>query len=414
MTDPDSVSEVVDISTAFMEAVEEGSASLKKEVEVSDEDLGEGDEESEDEDDEEESDTEEDEEDSDEDEDEEELEEEVFEDEEEDSEGDDEDEEEEKPTKAKVYTATLPDGSQVKLTDEATVKIKVDGKFQRVAVKDLTSAYNGNVKHDELIRRGAEKVKELELQSAKSIAETQRIRALSKAFLAGATKGDLIEAMSVVAELTNEKDPQKLINDFITGIGKAVDQYAVMSPEEVERRARDYKVNAELQKKERKLRDIEAREKIEEAKRVKEEIKKELNLEESDMKQAYDALNARNEALVKEGRQALQFSLKDVGVLAVDYKHYDNLNGLVKKHKIEATTADINNLIDIANIESKKLGRWPTKKDYLRILQNYANKEIQSISRKVGSTAKTTPKNAKKKNRNEPEKVINRISSIWD
>lgn len=416
MTDPDSVSEVVDIGTAFMEAVDEGQAKLDKgekvEDDSDDEDLEEGSEDEEDSSEDSDEDEDEDEEDEDEEDSEDDsVEEEVFEDDEEEPE---DSKDEVKATKPKVHTATLPDGTQVKLTDDATVKIKVDGKFQRVAVKDLTSAYNGNVKHDELIRRGAEKVKELELQSAKSVAEAQRMRSLTKAFMDGATKGDLIEAMSIVAELTNEKDPQKVLNDFISGIGKAVDQYAAMSPEEVERRAREFKVNAELQKKERKLKEIEAKEKIEEAKKLKEVVKQELGLEEEDMRQAYDALNARNEALAKAGKPILQFSLKDVGDLAVDYRHYDSFTGLVKKYKVEATSADINNLIDIAKIQARKLKRWPSKTEYVQMLSTYANKEIQGISRKVGSIAKTTPKNAKKKSRNEPERVINRISSIWD
>ena len=70
----------------------------------------------------------------------------------------DTDDDTEKPSKKKpkTYSVTASDGSQVKLKDDATVKIKVDGSFQRVAVSDLVSNYNGHVKYDELIRRSAE------------------------------------------------------------------------------------------------------------------------------------------------------------------------------------------------------------------------------------------------------------------
>jgi hypothetical protein len=335
--------------------------------------------------------------------------------EEEDDDDEDEEEEEEEPEekpKSKLYTATLPDGSQVKLTDNATVKIKVNGKFQRVAVGDLTSAYNGNIKHDELIRRSAEKTKELETRLSIEKAESEKARELTKAFLSGVTKGDLIEAMAVVAEMTGEGDANKVLNDALLGIGKAIDELAGMTPAEIEKRSKAHKLEAEYKKKERRLQEMDNKEAIAQAKAEKEALKEQLGLEEEEMLRAYNALNERNLAIQKEGKTPPKFTMNDIATLAVEYRHYNALSEVAKKSELELSGDDVNNLIEMAKIRARKERRWLTKKEYVQILSGYANKEIESVDRKVSTKPKTTPKSKEKKKT--AVKTISRLSELWD
>lgn len=335
----------------------------------------------------------------------------------EDEEDDDSEEESEEEGKQKVepasYTATLASGAQVKLADDTTLKLKVDGKFQRVSVKDLTSEYNGRIKYDEQIRRNAEETKILKSQNATLKNQADRAVNLTKAFMAGITKGDLIEAMSLVAEMTNsQEDPEKTLQDALAGIGKAIDELSALSPEEVRRRAQDYKLSVETKRREEKLSEYDRQERIREAKLEKERLKEEYSLTEEEMKASYDALEGRNQSLRSEGKQAIDFSLDDVATLAVEFKHYSAINEVVSDHKLELKDGDVNYLVSLAMLKAQNEGRSLKKKDYVQLLSNHVNKELQSLSRKVGSE-KTTPKSKSKKNK-PVAREIKRVSQIWD
>lgn len=411
--DPKNISEFMRTESPFMDAVEDAEEELAKGASRDEEDSEVEDSFEEEDDSEEEEDEGSEEEDEDGDEDPESEDEEEEDEEEEDDE--DTKEAKSKDTTPKVYTATLPDGSQVKLTDDATVKIKVDGKFKRVPVRELASSYNGGVKHDELIRRTSETEKELKARISASEADANRAKELTKAFLEGVTKGDLIEALSIVGEMTGETDTSKILNDALSGIGKAIDDLARMTPEEVEKKARAHKLESELKKRERKLEELRRQEEVSAAVQAKEELKAKLGLEEEEMRQAYDALKSRNMALAKEGKQPPKFTLEDVAVLAVDYRHYNAIQSIAQKYELELESEDVNNLIDTAKIQARKLKRWPTKKEYVQLLSSYANKELNGINRKVGTKpTKTTPKSKKMAKKGEREvKAVSRLSQIW-
>lgn len=329
------------------------------------------------------------------------------EDEDEEAEEEAEGEVDDKPTKQ--YTATLEDGSQVKLQDNATIKLKVDGKFKRVSLRDLASDFNGRVKHDELIRRGAEKSKQLESQVLRLEGESKRARDLTQDLITGITQGDLIKAMGVIAEMTNNEDPEKLLQEALTGIGNAVERISGMSAEEIEKEARSYKLDTELKKKQAKL-DLSTREdQIAAAKARKLELCNELGLAEAEMNGAYLALVDRNKELETQGRKKIEFTLEDVATLALEYRHLEAIEQLIEKHELEFEDQDINNLIDLSKIQAKRTPKGLTEADYVRILNNYANKEIEVLDRKVGK-AKTTPKSKKVESK---VREVSNISDVW-
>jgi hypothetical protein len=311
---------------------------------------------------------------------------------------------------AKIHVATLPDGSQVDLPDTTTIKIKVDGKFQRISIKDLKTDFNGKVKHSELIRQASESNKTLEskLQSIES--ENTRVKNLTKSFLEGVTKGDFFEAMGVIAEMTNE-DVQETIQAAIEGLTAAIEDISGLSPEQVQDRANRYKLDVELRKKQAKLSKYEEQDAVKAAIEQKKQYCEKLGLEESQMNEAYHALAKRNANLEAEGKKSINFTMDDIAVLAMEYQTYDGFLSVADEHEIELSKEDINYLMDLAKAEERKNGSRLNEKDYVRLISTYANKQIEKLDRKVGATtAKTTPKKKKKVE----EREIARTSQIWD
>lgn len=336
-------------------------------------------------------------------------------DEEEEEESDEEESEGEQKeeVKPKLYTATLEDGTQVKVPDNATIKLKVDGKFQRIPVKDLASGYNGQVKYDELIRRSSETQKELEQRLEASELKAGRARELTKNFTeAIADKGDLIEAMSVIAEMTDHENPEELLQTFMNGLSKAIDDVVNLSPEEIEKKARAYKLNSELSKKEAKIKAHEAEEQRKAAIARRQELEQEYSLEPTEMQGAYEALANRNQILQKEGKKPIDFTLEDVAELAVDHRHNTAIRGLLEQHEISLEVADIQRLIQSSNLVMDRYGRYPKPEEYRQLVSQYVTKELEDLSRKVGSPKKkTTPKSKKKKTTQ--KKAAVRDTDIW-
>lgn len=340
---------------------------------------------------------------------------------EEDEESDEEEEGEEEPKasaaseKPKDYRLTLADGSQVKVSDDTTIKIKENGKFVRISVRDLVQDRNGKVKHDELIRRGAEKEKQLRLKVDEITAREEHTKNLTKAFLEGVTKGDLIEAMMVINEMTGGTDPQKTLSDALSGIGKAIDEITKMTPEELERRTKNHLTESELKKKTRKLEGLDRDEQVRAAKIRKRELCEQLSLKDEDMNAAYSALMERNRDLKANGRDPINFTMEDVAVTAMEYRDWSGFKAISEEHEVDLSSEDLNNLIDVAKVETRKKKAPLDKKDYMRILGTYANKELKDLSRKVSQrNQQTTPKSKEKKKKKAQVREIHRISQIWD
>lgn len=313
--------------------------------------------------------------------------------------------------KVKHFTATLDDGSQVKLTNSSTLKVKVDGKFKRVAVQDLVSDYNGRIKHDELIRRASENEKELTRKLRASEETSIRAKELTKSFVEGITKGDLIEAISLVGEMTGEKDTEGLLNRFISGLGKAIEDVSTLSEDELKTRAKAYKTNSELKKSEARLGKLNQEEQVKAARVYKKQLSEHLQIEESELDNAYHAYSKTNEERKARGEEPVDFTWEDIATLALEYRHYASITNLIEEHELELEQDDINNLIDEAKIKARRLGRHPNQNEYRQLISGYANKELETIDRKVG-TQKTTPKG--KKNDAPKAIEIKRISEVWD
>ena len=337
-------------------------------------------------------------------------------DEEQDEEDEGEDDSEKAPRKAKKYLATLSDGTRVDLTDDTTIKIKVNGKFEKVPLETLKEKYNGEVKHEELIRRQSENTKKLESELSRARSETEQVRNYTKSFMEGVTKGDFIEAMGVIAEMSGESDVNKVVTEAVNGIAKAIEEMGSMSQDELTKRAEAYKKNSELSKRERALSEKERAELVKAQRAEVNRLAEANKIEVSDMQSAYQALVARNEELKQGGQNPVNFTVQDVADVAVEYKIQDEFLSLSEKHKVDLSSDDLRYLRSRAKLEWSKTGGSLKENDYVRLLSEYGNKELGELSRKVSTNgAKTSPKRNGSSKRTSKKKVksIVRDADLW-
>ena len=124
----------------------------------------------------------------------------------------------------------------------------------------------------------------------------------------------------------------------------------------------------------------------------------------------------QNKGLEQEGKKPIPFTIEDVAVVVVEADIQREFKALAERNDVELSSDDYNRLIKLGMVERERHGnKGLDKKQYVRILSNYANKELNDLSRKVGKkqvkgSKKTTPKRQKKKK----VKEITRISQAWD
>jgi hypothetical protein len=323
------------------------------------------------------------------------------EDEEEDDEG------EKKPSKAQ--TLTLPDGAQYKVTDDATIKIKVDGRYEKVSVGDLKQNYNGKVKSDEIIRRSSEAQKAAETKLAAIKAEDEQIRGHVAELSQAISKGGVMEALSVVAQMEG-KDAGKVIEDWVSGLTTFINDWGSLSEQERESKVNAYKLSSEVKGLEAKRNRIKEEATKAETDRAIAQACEEHGLTKEELKDAYTALETRNAKLKEAGRAGIEFTLSDVVSTALDFGSYDSITRIAEDSKITLSEADINYLMTLSKTEEKKKGTRLIDDDYVKLIKGYAKKEITDLNRKVVAPkpAKTTPKSKKK------AVTVTRESQLWD
>lgn len=327
------------------------------------------------------------------------------------------DETEEKPQKKtedeshpiKSYKATLEDGTQVELKDNTSLKLKVDGKYKRVTIKDLKDNYNGNVKHDELIRRSsaAEKasISRLSQINAEASLTKERTEQVSKAI----TSGNVMEALSVIAQLQGE-DPSKVMDAWVNGLTSFLEDFESKTPEQRASESKRYKLDAEIKAKEQRLAKLTETDAEKQARVAVENACIKHDLSKQELAEAHQALINRNKTLEAGGQKPVNFFLEDVVTLALDYQAFAEIQNAAEDLNVKLEQKEINYLLALAKAQEKKNGARLIDKDYIALINKYADKEIKTLSRKVGAKiAKTSPKKNKKQ-----FKEVKRDSQIWD
>lgn len=338
-------------------------------------------------------------------------------------------EEEEPAVKLKNYRLTLPDGSQVKVTDDATFKIKENGKFVRRSVQELIQAQNENIKNDEIRRRESEEVKRLQSIANQSEQREKKVRELVKSFSTGITKGNLLEALGAIRQIEaveegqslTENELQAYVIQALNGMTKGIREATSKDPETLRREVEAYNTELRLKAARAETEELTRAQKIEAAKQEKRRVAESLRIKEDDMLPAYEALVELNKELEAQGQNPRNFTIEDVGILVVDSNLSENFKKLAKANGVELDPEDLRDMIQIGRRQREKAQAELSQKDYRRILQNYATKEIKAISRNLGdspdvrmngSSKKSNPKRQRSKNK-KTVKEITRTSQAW-
>jgi hypothetical protein len=310
----------------------------------------------------------------------------------------------------KKHRVTLDDGSQIELLDNATIKMKVNGQFKRVSVKDLRDSYNGGVKHDEMIRRSAEAEKKAEDRIAKADAEDARIVERAKELSGAMTKGNILEAIAVIAELADE-DPNQAIDNWTKGMGDFLTEFTQLSPEQRQSKINNFRTAQEVRKLERRRDKLKNSEQKREVNQAIDRACEEQDLSREEFDDAFNSLMKRNEQVREQGGEPHDFGIKHVIDLAVDYRIYENVLNACEDLEVNLEEKDHNYLIKVVRADENRTGTRLPSGDYVQLIQEYAQVEAKTLSRKVGTKkAKTTPKSRKKSK----TKEISRMSQIWE
>lgn len=342
-------------------------------------------------------------------------------DEEEDDEDEDEEDEDEESRETKgdakkqeiapkKHRFTLEDGSQIEILDNASFKMKVDGKFKRVSIRELKENYNGDIKHDEMIRRSAEAEKAAQARLSEMEAEEKRVRQRTINVSKAITEGNILEALAVVAEMQDE-NAEQIIDKWTSGMTKFLNDFESMSPEEKAEYVRRFKLEQETKSLQAKRDELKQEEDL---KRINENIEaacSEHSLSRKEFDEAFDALMAKNEKLKQSGGEPVDFGIADVVELASDYRVYENILDAAEELEVKLEPKDYDYLIQILRADEKRNGGRLPDQDYVELIKAYAQDQAKDLSRKVGAKkAKITPKSRKKKK----TKEISRISDVWE
>lgn len=331
--------------------------------------------------------------------------------EEEEEEEADEEEEEVKAKPSKLHTMTLEDGSQVKVSDEALIKIKVDGRFEKVKFSDLKSGYNGKVKSDEIIRRSSEAQKEAQSRLDAIKQEDERIRGHVKELSSAISKGGVMEALGIIAQMEG-KSSSEVIKDWVSGLTTFVQEWDGLSDEERKAKVSKFELESEVKGLEAKKKRLSEDQQNQEMETQIKQACETHGVTREELKDAYEALEKRALQLKEAGKPVTEVTLDDVVATTIDFKVYDGLTVAAEELNVKLKNADINYLMtEVKESIKDKGGRLDTL-DYVKLIKQYAKKELADLSRKVPAvkSAKTTPKSKKK------EKVISltRESDIWN
>jgi hypothetical protein len=182
----------------------------------------------------------------------------------------------------KVATYKVKQGDQaLDLRDDATVRMKINDKWEDVSFKDIRENYAGKVAWDKKFTEVDRKDKEVQKQA----------NVLSNAMktLVETSKTDPYAAFLQTIEYAG-LDPQEVQVKFLAQVMDSVDKFQKMSEGE----RKEYEKQLEIDKYKKKAESYESREKQqEELRRTQEELvtlQKEYDLKDEDISQAYEEL----------------------------------------------------------------------------------------------------------------------------
>ena len=318
----------------------------------------------------------------------------------EEEESEEESEEEEKVSvketvESKKYKATKSDGTQLEIDSDTTFKIKVNGKFEKVAFQDLTKDYNGKVYYEERVRRASEK----ELQATKLLetkqAQEDKFNRRLKDLTSGITEGNVLDALADIGELVGE-DPQKFRADMIESMSGFIQKWVNMTAEQQEKFLLEQKyvgLEKKVKQEQEDKAKFESKTKVEQA---IEEASVKYKLERKDLTAAYEVLV---ENYNKQGISLDKLTFNDVVDLSLGARVSSNLKQAQEESGMKLDYEQYNKLSKIVFEQEKAGGADLELSDYIAIIKEVVGKPVkvkgsQGLAKKVPAERKFAPKKA--------------------
>jgi glutamyl/glutaminyl-tRNA synthetase len=300
--------------------------------------------------------------------------------------------EEKKEASYKVYRAKTPEGESLKVTDDTKLKIKVNGSFKWITVKDLASEYNGQTVYKERFEELKTREKAINEKSTKDSASSERVKGLVDGMVSAFSKEAYDDALLAISEIT-QQDPVRFSTVLVNGMHKLLVQLGDMTPEG--RQAWQMALENKALKKGTE-------------KKEKETSKQSFIAEQNRLLQEYrDVFQFRDEELREAAKHLVEVEKVEKEKVTANMLANSALNSRISNN-IDSAAEDMQITLDsptkmyIASlVRDKELssGSSLSVSDYEDIIQNHVRierlkKAESNLSRKVANS--TTPKRPSK------------------
>lgn len=134
---------------------------------------------------------------------------------------------------------------ELEIEEDATIKVKVDGKVEEIPLKEALNNYSGKVAWDKRFNEVAKARREVEQYKRAFEAEKQQTEELVNSLHQGLTNGDLFGTVANLINLSGSKlDPQAYVRDLRKTLIQHAQQISQLTPEQIEllelREAREF------------------------------------------------------------------------------------------------------------------------------------------------------------------------------
>ncbi len=137
-------------------------------------------------------------------------------------------------TAAKPLTFTV-DGKPVALNDTAETEWKVDGKSEKVKLKDLLDNYAGKVAYDKRFQELSEQKKGFHTESSRFQQDRERHKALITDMHKATSEGRVFDAVANMLEMTGldkKMNVDQYVSELRNALIKQADEFRGLSPEQ--------------------------------------------------------------------------------------------------------------------------------------------------------------------------------------
>lgn len=323
--------------------------------------------------------------------------------------------EDQEPEEVRFYSAKLTSGETLEIPDDATFKVKVNGRFRTVTFKDLKNHHAGQVawdsKYQELAKERQKIRTEIENHERGLRLLNHHVAKMTEA----AQGGDIETTIRLLGDMMG-RDPREIMDTYLEGFEKFYSEMSDMTEEQRE---------LYLLKKRQQYKEEQDQKKSDEDKKQEEALALARELEE--YQQKYDILDSELteafEALVEsKGGEASQVTVPEIVSLALDSRILSNVDTAAQEVGVKLDDENRWYAFSVIKASEDRGGTPLELADYVEIIRAsfgddenvVEGKAGETLSRKVAQSGKTST--TPKRNQQKPVTVsgADSLESLWD